>query len=433
MITRIEANRYRCFSGLSVDLDRYHVIVGANGSGKSTLLDIPVLLGDLVRLRRVSQAFLEAQRPGRARRAGTLLELLHRQEGDTFSFAVEAKLPPDHIDVLAGTSMARLGTPVPTHLRYEVRLDVTRRTLKVADESMFLFNDQGERPPAGFVLRAALEEASERDVLESKGWQLVITRERNGPIRFIPETTTQETAIPPLNTSPDRLSLDNVPADAGLFPGALWFAQFLREEVVSLSPNWDALRRLAPPGGPERLESSGENIPWLALALQEDDPDRFAAWVEHLRVALPQVAAVRAVEREADQHAYFEVEYASGHRVTSTGLSEGTLRLMTLTLLPFLDEAGLPKLLVSEEPENGVHPRAIETVTQSLSSINGLQVWVSTHSPIVMANTRLEDVLAARLKDDGSAEVVPGDKHPRLRDWHGSLDIGTLFAAGVLS
>jgi hypothetical protein len=50
-----------------------------------------------------------------------------------------------------------------------------------------------------------------------------------------------------------------------------------------------------------------------------------------------------------------------------------------------------------------------------------------------MANTRLEDVLAARLKDDGSADVVPGDEHPRLRDWRGSLDIGTLFAAGVLS
>jgi hypothetical protein len=34
------------------------------------------------------------------------------------------------------------------------------------------------------------------------------------------------------------------------------------------------------------------------------------------------------------------------------------------------------------------------------------------------------------LTDEGSVEVVYGDKHPR---WQGGIDLGTLFAAGVLS
>ncbi|REE95760.1 methylation-associated defense system AAA family ATPase MAD3 [Thermomonospora umbrina] len=433
MITRIEAYGYRCFPALSVDLDRHHVIVGSNGAGKTTLLDIPVLLGDLMRQRRVAHAFLEALDRGKSARAGTLLELLHRQEGDAISFAVEARLPADHVDILASTSMARLGRPVPTHLRYEVRLDVTRRTLQVADESMYLFTENGDRPEPGFFFQAALEKRSVSEVLESTGWQLVISRERNGPTRFTPETTTRETEIPPYQFTPDRLGLSDIPTDPTLFPAAVWFAQLLREGVVFLSPDWDALRRPAPPGDPERLEPSGRNIPWLALALQENDPERFTAWVEHLRVALPQVATVKVVESEGEQRAYFDVEYTSGHRVTSSGLSEGTLRLMTLTLLPFLDEKALPSLLVTEEPENGVHPRAIETVTRSLASISGAQVWVSTHSPIVLAHTRLDEVLAARLRDDGGADVVPGHLHPRLRDWQGTIDIGTLFAAGVLS
>jgi hypothetical protein len=51
----------------------------------------------------------------------------------------------------------------------------------------------------------------------------------------------------------------------------------------------------------------------------------------------------------------------------------------------------------------------------------------------VLANTDLQDVMVARLDDNGSADVVAGDQHPRLRDWQGGLDLGSLFAAGILS
>lgn len=178
---------------------------------------------------------------------------------------------------------------------------------------------------------------------------------------------------------------------------------------------------------------SGENTPWLALDLQESDPDRFASWVDHVQSALPQVASIRLIERGEDNHAYFSIHYRGGYQVTSSGLSEGTLRILALTLLPYLDEDVLPSTLVTEEPENGIHPRAIETVVQSLNSLYESQVWVSTQSPLVLANTDLASILAARIQPDGDVIVVPGDEHPRLRDWQGSLDLGTLFAAGVFS
>lgn len=119
--------------------------------------------------------------------------------------------------------------------------------------------------------------------------------------------------------------------------------------------------------------------------------------------------------------------------MTSSGLSDGTLRILALTLLPYLPSHALPQLLVTEEPENGIHPQAIETVLLSLSSILDSQVWISTHSPIALARTELTDILAARVHDDGSVDVIRGEQHPRLRDWRGSIDIGSLFASGVLS
>ena len=49
-----------------------------------------------------------------------------------------------------------------------------------------------------------------------------------------------------------------------------------------------------------------------------------------------------------------------------------------------------------------------------------------------MVQTDVSHVLCARLGVDGAVEVVSGSQHPRLKDWQGELDLGSLFAAGVL-
>ncbi|CNE21880.1 Putative ATPase [Mycobacterium tuberculosis] len=427
MITRIEAYGYRCFPHLGIDLDRYQVLAGANGAGKSTLLDIPPLLGDILGQRRAVSAFLERRSPNSPARAGSLLELLYKREGERIAFAIEARLPDEIVETFADRSFSALVQHSPTHLRYELTLDVSASDMSVSTEYLFLFSEQGTLPSKGKFPQG------DKARPEPGDWQSVILR--TGPVltKFVPETTTQSTDIPPLRVPPHQVALGAVPADPTLFPAALWFTELLREGVVFFEPDWDQLRQPAPPGERKRLLRSGRNAPWLALDLSQQDPDRFSLWIDHVRTALPQVAGIDVIEREEDHHAYFSVEYEGGYRVTSSGLSDGTLRILAMTLLPYLDDGVLPRLLVTEEPENGIHPRAIETIVDSLNSLYESQVWVSTHSPIVLAHTDLADVLTARLNRDGSVSVIPGKEHPRLRDWKGSLDIGTLFAAGVLS
>lgn len=429
MITRIEAYKYRCFPALSVELGRYHVLAGANGAGKTTFLDIPVFIGDMIRAWRVLTAVLGRQENRRAARAAALTDLLYKGEGDEISLAVEAKLPAEVEIVLGETSMAQLGRPVPTHLRYELRLEVTPRTLRVADEYLFLFSDAGPLPVPGSFPQGRPVTGAE---LVHEDWQAIIHREGAAPTQFIPESTSQPADFPALRVPSSEIALGAVPADATLFPAATWFAGFLRGSVY-FDPVPEVLRSPAPPGLSERLMGAAENLPWLALRLQDSDPEEFAAWIDHVRTALPQIRDIRAAEREGDHFAHFIVTYESGYQVTSPSLSDGTLKILAMTLLPFLGDEVMPGLLVTEEPENGVHPRAIETVMQSISMLYDTQVLASTHSPVVLAGTRLQDVLATRLSKDGAVTIVPGDKHPRLRDWRGTLDIGSLFAGGVLS
>ncbi|MGO4885569.1 MAG: AAA family ATPase [Bryobacteraceae bacterium] len=123
------------------------------------------------------------------------------------------------------------------------------------------------------------------------------------------------------------------------------------------------------------------------------------------------------------------VRYKNGIEVPSWALSDGTLRLLALTLLAYVANFG--GVYRIEEPEIGVHPTAIETIVQSLSSVYYGQVLLTSHSPIVLNLAEPSDILCFQRTDEGT-EIIPGDKHPLLQDWRSGVSISDLFAAGVL-
>jgi len=111
--------------------------------------------------------------------------------------------------------------------------------------------------------------------------------------------------------------------------------------------------------------------------------------------------------------------------------SDGTLRLLALTLPAYIPE--LSGVYLIEEPENGIHPRAAETVFQSLSSVYDTQILLATHSPVILSMVDPEQVLCFAKTSDGATDIVSGKDHPNLRNWKGETSLGVLFAAGVLS
>ena len=73
-------------------------------------------------------------------------------------------------------------------------------------------------------------------------------------------------------------------------------------------------------------------------------------------------------------------------------------------MVPYLIDR--PRLFVVEEPENGIHPQAIESVLQSLGSVYDSQVWISTHSPVVVARTEPSALLITKLDSTGQTTVT---------------------------
>jgi predicted ATPase len=181
-----------------------------------------------------------------------------------------------------------------------------------------------------------------------------------------------------------------------------------------------------------RLSSDGSTLPWLITKLKLPEHARsFQRWIKLVQLALPLVRDIVPLIREDDRAAYFKVDYEGHYEVPSSSLSDGTLSILALTVLPYIDSP--PGLITVEEPENGVHPKAIQAITEALGSVGKAQVWLSSHSPVLLANVKPENVLCLSQSAEGSVSAIPGAQHPGLVDWKGGVDLGTLFAAGVLS
>jgi len=418
------------------------VIAGPNGSGKTTLLDIPGLLGDLLRRRSVADAFIDPIL-NRGARASTLSELSFRHNGESFSIGIEARLPDVVRQAVVELSTPLLGkekSQLPTHMRYELRLQVDDHAMTVRNEYLFLFAYTEEYEAQRLPLQG--ENARQDDwhfiIRRAYGSNTTIRRERFGQKPANARLRSRLTEMEELEEKRSVRIDDSLPAllrihveDKTEFPASTWLLNLLLDGVVFFDPTWSKLRSASQPGLKKKgLLSTGENLPWLALRLQAISPDRFAAWVAHVRTALPQITGISVGEREDDHHAYFRVQYEAGFEVTSSGLSEGTLRIIALTLIAYLDDA--PRLLVVEEPENSIHPQGIDTVMQSLRSMYDGQVWISTHSPVVLATAKVSELQITRLGRDGAAAVIPGSQHPRLASWKGAIDLGSLFATGIL-
>lgn len=423
--TRVEALGYRSLRYVAQSLGPFHVLVGPNASGKSSFLDVVGFLGDLVR-GGVAAAVEGDARFGIPLRAPDAKHLAWMRQADRFELAIEVAIPEER--------RSRVKNGGADLCRYEVAIDFAG-PLRIAAETLWLKPLAGDgSTEAQRALFPAPPTAPDSIVHGPRkrtpsGWKKVVSRgEEPENVKFLSETSGWSN---PFRLGADEAALASLPGDEERFPAATWFRKVLAEGVQRLVLSSEDMRRPSPPGRSRGFLPDGSNLPHVVHGLERDHPDRFAQWIQHVREALPDLETITTHEREEDRHRYLVLQYANGLPAPSWLVSDGSLRLLALTLLAYLPD--LSGLYLIEEPENGIHPRAVETVFQSLSSVYGAQILLATHSPVVASMAELSQILCFARTQDGATDLVPGSEHPRLRDWKGGVDVGTLLAAGVLS
>jgi predicted ATPase len=418
MFTRIQTRHFRCLRAVDQALGRFRALVGPNASGKTTFLDVVGFLGDLMRNRGDVRETVSG-------RSTNFEKLVWMGKGTTFQLAVEAEIPSEVRSAMSDDKRRF------TRVRYEVEvgIDVARNEIGLQHETLWL----KEPTPSRAVQREFFPEGREEapDILSGPrtGQRAAVTKKSGGNDNYYTEG--QKSYMPSFKRGPGTSALANLPGDTRSYPVSTWFRDLLEKGVQTFVLNSQRMRQPSPPGLGRRFLPDGSNLPWVVADLRQD-AKRFSRWLNHVRTALEDIRDIDSLERPEDKHRYLVIEYSSGAKVPSWLASDGTLRLLALTIPAYLPD--LQGAFLIEEPENGIHPRALETVLQSLTSIYDGQVLLATHSPVALNLLEPGEILCFAKDSTGATDIVSGDRHPALKEWRkGEPDLGVLFASGILS
>jgi predicted ATPase len=407
VLSRITILNYRTLRYIDQRVSNVQVLIGPNASGKSTFLDVIAFIADLLGERDILRA-LDTRTPN-------FTDLTWMRQSEWFELAVEAVIPDE------------IKTDY-RYVRYELRLGLDMKKIpEIQVENLWLLRQDAIKDPTNTNTNIP-----DRITLAPKkqtppGWRKIVSKSDNGNDYFRSEKTDWNNMF---RLGSQRVALANLPEDEERFPVATWFKRFIGESVQKIMLSSEALRRPSPPAKSRGFLTDGSNLPWVIHELEQKYPENLVSWVEHIRTALPEIQSVRTVERPEDRHKYLMVTYQSGLEAPSWVISDGTLRLLALTILAYVPN--LTGIYMIEEPENGIHPRAVETIYQSLQSLYDAQLFMATHSPIILNMADLKQLLCFERHISGETHITAGYLHPYLKQWQGEISLGTLFASGVL-
>ena len=185
-------------------------------------------------------------------------------------------------------------------------------------------------------------------------------------------------------------------------------------------------------GAPPDLGWDGGKIPTLLDHLLRRDRARFGQWVRSMREL---VDGFEEIEIGTPEPTRRRVEFVieKGFRIPADNASVGVRLLIFFVGLAY--HPSPPKLILLEEPENGVHPkrladvvRLLREITQGVHGDHTAQVVLTTHSPHLLDYVDIENdqVLVFRRNDDGSRTAEPADAE-RLKNFLDEFMLGEVW------
>ncbi len=111
-----------------------------------------------------------------------------------------------------------------------------------------------------------------------------------------------------------------------------------------------------------------------------------------------------------------------------TNISDGTLRFLCLLSILYNEKRG--SLICIDEPEVGLHPDMVLTISNSIKhAANSSQIFVATHSENLLNNFKLENVRIFE-KNENNATCVNSFKESDFKDWYENFSVGKMWRQG---
>jgi len=181
----------------------------------------------------------------------------------------------------------------------------------------------------------------------------------------------------------------------------------------------------------EYLRDDARNLAAYLYVLQEKHPKEFKKIEMSVRSVAPFFECFQLKpDRINEEQIRLEwKERNSDMYLNAIHLSDGTLRFIALASL--LLQPNMPKTIIIDEPELGLHPFAINKLSGLIKQASAQsQIIISTQSINFIDNFEPENIITVDRKDNQSVFNLQNSEN--LKDWISEYSIGELWNKNVI-
>ncbi len=381
-LTRLQVKNFRSLANISIDIHPINVLFGPNGSGKSTLLEAIRLVSDCA-VRDVAEAV--------------------RTRHNGFAMLRQGVNASEGISIILETNFAQ----------YELRLGFSRGQM----------------------------EQRAGEVLYSKEQQVpLITRDiGNDEAKFrYYEITPGLTRL----TFPEKLALIQYMQGSGLIPEEALDLRDLLNSFHFYHSHYIDLSGLKQRGSESGIDISlreGCGNLWSVLRNIRDKSaidSRYETIIRFMRKSFPNFKDL-VFEPTGPNAIYASfVEKGSQDPIPVLGVSEGQLQMLIHLTALFSKEKAHESLIVFDEPETSLHPYAISVFAEAIQHATTewyRQVFIATHSPVLISQFDPEDLLATGLDESGQTILTRVSEIEDVKDLLEDYAAGSLYMAEAIA
>jgi predicted ATPase len=179
------------------------------------------------------------------------------------------------------------------------------------------------------------------------------------------------------------------------------------------------------PSDRQKMNPNGQGMHSATASMALEDPDLWNQLQKDLRQIVKSVVRLR---HTPNKELLFDT--VNGKSLKANHVSEGTL--LTLGLLTAIHGADKPGLLLLDDLDRALHPKAQKDLIDLLRGVMKtnpeLQIVASTHSPYMLDNMKPEEVVVTSLREDGTTACEPLTRHPKFETWKDEFHSGEMWS-----
>ncbi len=161
--------------------------------------------------------------------------------------------------------------------------------------------------------------------------------------------------------------------------------------------------------------------------------NRYETIIKYMRVAFPDSFKDLVLDSIGnDRVGASFVEAGRHHPIQASGVSDGHVQLLGLLTALFGDTQNRSSILLFDEPETSLHPHAIAVLAKAIKEAATdweRQVFVATHSPVLLSQFEPADVVLAEMSEDRCTNLRRVSEATELRNLLDQYSIGSLYMA----